>query len=166
MRTVPVGRVRRAIGLAVAGFALFAPFGVNSNAWAGTGQILPAGTGEVVPDSYVVVFNDTVSGDQVPARTAALAARFGGRPGHVFRTAVHGFEVSLPEPAARLLAADPSVAYVQRNGIYHIASTETPAPSWGLDRTDQRTLPLDNAYTFPTLAQGVKAYVIDTGIRL
>jgi len=167
MRWVIDSKRRRATALAAAVcVALVAPLGATTDAWAEGGQILPAGTGEVVPNSYVVVFKDTVAADQVPARAGALAVRFGGRTGHVFRTAVHGFEVSMPEPAARRLAADPSVAYVQHNGIYHIASTETPTPSWGLDRTDQRSLPLDNAYTFPSIAAGVKAYVIDTGIRL
>src|SRR5262249_56809534 len=84
---------------------------------------------------------------------------------HLFRTAVHGFEISASEAAARRLAADPMVEYVQRNGIYTIFGTQPNPPSWGLDRIDQRNLPLDNSYTFPTTASNVHAYIIDTGIR-
>ena len=38
-------------------------------------------------------------------------------------------------------------------------------PSWGLDRIDQRNLPLDSSYTYPNTASNVHAYIIDTGIR-
>ncbi|MGH8882511.1 MAG: S8 family serine peptidase, partial [Stackebrandtia sp.] len=38
-------------------------------------------------------------------------------------------------------------------------------PSWGLDRSDQRNLPLDNKYSYTPNGSGVTAYIIDTGIR-
>ena len=37
--------------------------------------------------------------------------------------------------------------------------------TWGLDRIDQRDLPLNNSYTDGTEGAGVHAYIIDTGIR-
>ncbi|GIH03857.1 hypothetical protein Rhe02_19240 [Rhizocola hellebori] len=141
-------------------------FGTATDARADTGQIRAAGTADVVADSYLVAFKDTVAKERVSAKASELAARFHGRTGHLFHTAVRGFAVSMSQRDAKRLAADPSVAYVQQNGIYRVADTQSPAPSWGLDRIDQRNLPLNNAYTHPTFASGVKAYVIDTGIRL
>ncbi|MEV4416326.1 S8 family serine peptidase [Catellatospora sp. NPDC049609] len=132
---------------------------------ASEGQILSVGTAAVVPDSYLVVLKDTVSRDAVTAKAEQLSARFGGRTGHTYRHAVRGFEVSMPQAAARRLAADPAVAYVQANGIHTATGTQSPTPSWGLDRIDQRNLPLNNSYTYPTTAAGVRAYIIDTGIR-
>ncbi len=42
---------------------------------------------------------------------------------------------------------------------------QNPA-SWGLDRIDQRQLPLDDAYSYDRAGAGVTAYIIDTGVRV
>jgi subtilisin family serine protease len=152
----------RGVALAAAALLVAADVGVAAAAPPG-GEILPAGTADVVADSYVVVLKDGQQGVDTAVRT--LAGRYGGRVGHVFRRAVHGFEVSMNEAAAKRLAADSSVQYVQRNGVYRISGIETSAP-WGLDRIDQRNRPLDGSYTFPNAAANVHAYILDTGIRL
>ncbi len=129
-------------------------------------DIRPAGT-TAVAGSYIVVLKNTAAlqRDGVDATARGLTRTHGGAIGHTFRHALRGFEVSLGEAAARRLAASPAVEYVQQNGIYSISATQSPTPSWGLDRIDQRNLPLNNSYTYPTTASGVRAYVIDTGIR-
>ena len=48
--------------------------------------------------------------------------------------------------------------------MIHTLATQTPA-TWGLDRIDQRDLPLNNTYTYNQTGQGVHAYIIDTGVR-
>ncbi len=146
------------IPLVAGGTAIAAPTGAD---------ILPAGSATVVKDSFIVALKNSpaLQATGVDAAVGALRARYGGTVGHVFRSALRGFEISVNETTARLLAADSAVAYVQRNGIYTIADTQTNPPSWGLDRIDQRNRPLDNSYTYPTLASTVHAYIIDTGIR-
>ena len=151
----------RAVALAATALLVAADVGVAAAA-PPSGEILPAGTDAVVAGSYVVVLKDGQEGVDTAVR--ALTGRYGGRVGHVFRRALHGFEVSLDEAAARRLAADSAVQYVQRNGIYRISGIETSAP-WGLDRIDQRNRPLDGSYTYPNAAANVHAYIIDTGIR-
>jgi subtilisin family serine protease len=124
-----------------------------------TGQILAAGTPDAITGSYIVVLKDAGS-------AAGLAAKYGGQVGHTFNHALHGFSISTSEAAAQRLAADPAVAYVEQNRRVTIDATQSPTPSWGLDRIDQHTLPLDNSYTYPNTGAGVTAYMIDTGVRI
>lgn len=129
------------------------------------GTILSAPDGKAVAGSYIVVLRDSaVSARAVPTTAEDLAARYGGTTGHVYTAALRGFQAHLSEQAARRLAAHPDVEYVQEDQKVSLAGTQSPVPSWGLDRIDQRELPLDDAYTHPTGASGVKAYILDTGI--
>ena len=57
-----------------------------------------------------------------------------------------------------------SFAYVEPDWIVHAGGTQTPATR-GIDRIDQRDLPLNNTYNYNQTGQGVNAYIIDTGIR-
>jgi subtilisin family serine protease len=117
----------------------------------------------VIKDSYLVVYK--ASARSVDVLTGSLAAKYGATVEHTYRYALHGFAGTLGEEAAKKLAADPAVAYVQQNAVVHAADVQPNPPSWGLDRIDQHDLPLDNNYTYPNTAANVTAYIIDTGIR-
>jgi PKD repeat protein len=62
------------------------------------------------------------------------------------------------------MSRNPNVAYIEPDTEVW-ASAPQADPTWGLDRIDQRNLPLDNSYTYTYLGSGVTAYIIDTGIR-
>ena len=57
------------------------------------------------------------------------------------------------------------MASVEQDGYVHRRGQGPSPPSWGLDRIDQRDLPLDKSYTSANDGAGVTAYIIDTGIR-
>jgi subtilisin family serine protease len=132
------------------------------------GVILAANSPTAIERSYIVVLNDVVAASDVSTSAAGLASRYGAEVKEVWQDALKGFHATMSASQARKLAADSSVKYVEQNQVYTIAGTQSPTPSWGLDRIDQRNLPLNNSYTFPgsTPGQGVTAYIIDTGIRV
>ncbi|MFV2021950.1 S8 family serine peptidase [Micromonospora sp. LOL_023] len=136
-----------------------------SPAVAATGEILGADSPDAIAGSYIVVFADHATASR-QAHTTDLAARYGAKLLHVYSHALRGFAATMSEPAARRLAARPDVAYVEQDGLVQTSDTQINPPSWGLDRIDQRNLPLHNSYTYPTTASTVRAYVIDTGIRV
>ena len=127
--------------------------------------ILGTGSPNAIPGSYLVVYKDTMD---APARevTANLVARHDARLTHTFGHALRGFAATMTERAARRLAADPSVAFVEQDATVTAAATQSPTPSWGLDRIDQPNLPLNGSYSYPSDGAGVTAYVIDSGIRV
>ncbi|MFF5446243.1 S8 family peptidase [Streptomyces sp. NPDC012888] len=119
----------------------------------------------------------------VPTTARELLARApGARLGHLYTAALSGFSARLTRAQASRLAADPRVAYVQPDVRVSLdsgtlpaapatpAATVAPAATqpnapWGLDRIDQRRLPLSTTYTYRTTADAVRVYVIDTGVR-
>jgi subtilisin family serine protease len=128
------------------------------------GTIVDADSPHAVAGSYIVALRPTASG-KVAGKAGDLATRYGGTVQHTYTAALQGFSTTMSLRQARRLAADPDVAYVQQNKTVHLVATQLNPPSWGLDRIDQRNLPLDNSYTYSTVASNVHAYIIDTGIR-
>ncbi len=53
---------------------------------------------------------------------------------------------------------------VAPQSVVSATATQSPASSWGLDRTDQRALPLNNSYSYATTGNGVDVYIVDTGV--
>jgi subtilisin family serine protease len=117
-----------------------------------------------IKDQYVVVLNDRLSEEEVDAAADDLVFKHRGRKGHVYKSALKGFSANLSEKEALALAADPRVQYVEEDGVVTASATQTGA-TWGLDRIDQRDLPLNSTYVYNATGAGVKAYIIDTGIN-
>jgi subtilisin family serine protease len=114
--------------------------------------LLSAAHGRAVEGSYVVVLKPGAD----PRSVAAVA---GVEPGFVYTAALNGFAAELNGGQLTALRHNPNVEYVEQD-----QEVEAMAVPWGLDRIDQKYLPLNGIYNVNTLASNVNAYVIDTGI--
>ena len=119
---------------------------------------LPSGAG--IPGAYVV----TVRAGAAPR---GVAARYAANPRFVYESALNGFAATLSDGQVRRLEADPDVVDVEADQVVTAGVTQGVAVGgglYGLDRIDQRPLPLSGGYTYTRDGTGVRAYVIDTGI--
>ncbi|WP_030204732.1 S8 family peptidase [Streptomyces sp. NRRL S-87] len=160
------------IGHRLRAIALLGAALLGAAALPATAQALPPAAPEET-GSWIVVLKDGAT----PAATRSLAAGSGTEVAHVYESAVRGFAARMTSARAAELAGDPDVAFVEPDPQLHVLGA--PAGSvrdtdpvldaqagatWGLDRVDQRDLPLDGTYGYETGAANVTAYVIDTGI--
>jgi subtilisin family serine protease len=121
-----------------------------------------------IPGHYIVVLDDVAAGQHGPASQAlqvaeVLTSAYGGRINRVYRHALNGYAAEMTEDEALALSQDPRVQFVEEDGVMTADATQSGA-TWGIDRIDQRALPLSGTYTYNWTGAGVRAYIIDTGI--
>ncbi|HKH92073.1 MAG TPA: S8 family serine peptidase, partial [Gemmatimonadaceae bacterium] len=134
----------------------------------------PATSTDLAPQD-VPAFSAGVAAEHIPGRfivtlrdgadARGVAREHGVAPDFVYGTVLNGFAGSISDAARAGLLRDGRVQRIEQDGVVTTQATQTGA-TWGLDRTDQRTLPLSTTYGYTNTGAGVTAYIIDTGIRL
>ncbi|MFX0538349.1 S8 family serine peptidase [Ornithinimicrobium sp. Y1847] len=172
---------RRTLAL-LAGLATALPMTMAATATADGRPDAPAplveGAGESVSGSYIVMLDvaeemkkgpnanaNERAHQAVKAATERKVRQARGKGIGVQHTygALGGYAAQLSAAQVEELRADPDVAWIEEDSIVSIEATQSNPP-WGLDRIDQRALPLDRSYTYTTTGQGVRSYIVDTGI--
>ena len=161
-------------------------FAVSAAVWlagcaGGTDAALPvtetvadvtAATNAVIPNQYIVTLHKPLAGDlleglSVEAQAQSLLATIGGGELlHSYEFALRGFAARITPAQADFLATLPLVERVSPDVVMQAIATQNSPASYGIDRVDQRNLPLSGSYVYPDQAgQGAHIYVIDTGLN-
>jgi subtilisin family serine protease len=156
---------RAAVTMALAGSLLASCSQESASTGEDTGSVSAAVT--AVPGRYIVVLKDAAvqaSGKSVTAIGADIRAAYGGSIVLTYEHALRGYAMDLSASELAALSGDSRVAYIEPDAVGSIVATQTGA-TWGIDRIDQRNLPLSTTYTYPDQGgAGVHAYILDTGI--
>ncbi|NWF25310.1 S8 family peptidase [Streptomyces sp. PKU-EA00015] len=115
-----------------------------------------------LPGRYIVTLGDTADATDMMGTVGAKAL-------YTYTSAMRGFAANLSAAQLEKVRLTPGVVSVEEDAKVTAfgasgAGTGAPASSWGLDRIDQRALPLDRDFTAAGDGKGVTAYILDTGI--
>ena len=120
----------------------------------------------IIKNQYIVILNKDVGSSNEFAQ--GIAKQHGGRVLQTYDAVLKGFAIYLPDVAGtafvEAMKKNPKVVSVENDTIMKIDATTQSNPDWGLDRIDQKNLPLDSAYSYLQTGSGTTAYIVDTGI--
>lgn len=120
----------------------------------------------IIKNQYIVILNK----DAGPSKDFAqnIAKQHAGKVLQSYDTVLKGFAIYLPDTAGtafiEAMKKNPQVLSVESDTIVNIDATTQSNPDWGLDRIDQKALPLNSAYSYLQTGSGTTAYIVDTGI--
>lgn len=120
----------------------------------------------IIKNQYIVILNK----DAGPSIDFAqnIAKQHGAKVLQSYDTVLKGFAIYLPDTAAtafvEAMKKNPQVLSVENDIVMKIDATTQSNPDWGLDRIDQKALPLNSAYSYLQTGSGTTAYIVDTGI--
>ena len=149
MRKAQVSRLRTrvvlgaAAALALSTSALVAP----ATAADDRAPLRGAAQANAIPGEYIVVMEPGAP-KQAAGNARRDARSEGGQIRFTFIHTVSGFAAKLPARALEAMRNNPNVEYIEVDSTVSLDATQTPGATWGLDRIDQRDLPLSYTYTY------------------
>lgn len=143
-------------------------------------KILSVESNKAIEDQYIVVFTTpsvlNVKDSKAVAAFANKQAKALQNKHNVsitkeFGGVLNGVVINASAKQLKGLLNNPNIDYIEQDQVVTVTPTITASgdqanPTWGLDRVDQRNLPLNSNYHYDFDGTGVTAYVIDTGVRI
>lgn len=126
--------------------------------------VAAAKTSSPIEDSYIVTLSDDETDPDRKAKELLAGIKGKGKLKHIYKRAMKGFAIEMTTDEAADMSEMPGVVRVEQDVQMSASTTDSPVASWGLDRLDQRALPLSNSFTFTSTGSGVRVYIVDTGI--
>ncbi|KAJ3307577.1 serine protease [Blyttiomyces sp. JEL0837] len=142
--------------------------------------INPTSATEIIPDQYIVVLRESLTGDQLVDHSKWLGALMASGelpPLNLINTFgfdlpaasfPKGYTVRLPEKSNNLLTLfreNTDIDFLEHDQIMRINEVQQNAP-WGLARIAHVNKPVTTDYVYGTYdGQDVKVYIIDTGVN-
>lgn len=117
-----------------------------------------------IDGQWIVRFEKSASKKQFRSARDGAKGR-GAKMRYEYSKVFQGFAAKMSDSEVSKLRKNKHVLSVEPDYEIRATGTQSPTPSWGLDRIDQSGLPLNSSYTYSSTGAGVTAYVIDTGIR-
>ncbi|MFL9557304.1 S8 family peptidase [Acinetobacter baumannii] len=120
----------------------------------------------IIKNQYIVILNKDAGSSKDFAQN--IVKQHAGKVLQSYDTVLKGFAIYLPDTAGaafiEAMKKNPHVLSVESDTIVNIDATTQSNPDWGLDRIDQKALPLNSAYSYLQTGSGTTAYIVDTGI--
>ncbi|KAH8801025.1 peptidase S8/S53 domain-containing protein [Hyaloscypha sp. PMI_1271] len=125
---------------------------------------------DVVPDSYIVVYNSNVDAATIASHVASVSSMLSRRDlsgiGATYdMDELKGYQVVADEAAIAEIAASPEVAYIEKDAkVYANALTSQTGATYGLGRISHRSQDSTTYIYDSSVGSGTTVYVVDTGI--
>ncbi|WP_181871424.1 S8 family peptidase [Sphaerisporangium album] len=151
--------------------------GVAPGAQAGTAAVRRTAIEVTVPPAASAVPGQYIVTLKPGALSSGVMAPSGVRPLYIYERVINGFTARMTLAQLNEMRTHPDVAAIEQDAVARAVDVPrgfagpitrvppaAPTTSWGLDRIDQRRLPLNRVYNAAHTGAGVTAYIVDSGI--